>query len=382
MKTPRVGIFRFELGLASETFIPEQANSLQRYRASFWGRQFSGARWAGNPSHICDRFGSKVGKLFAAWPSDVFFKERAELRKSDLIHAHFGPDACFALPIAQRNALPLVTTFHGYDVLTSRERLAALGGFRVRRYLAHEAELKRNGAKFIAVSKFVAAALKRLGYPEDRIEQHYIGVDINRFLPMEERSKANQKRYLLSVARHVDFKGIDTLLKAFAKLAKKDPEAMLVQVGTGPLLERNKLLAKELGIDTQVQFLGRQPHERVRELMAGALAFCGPSQTAEDGGGEALGIVFCEASASGVPVVATRHGGIPEIVVDGETGLLVHEKDAEALGDALMAVWLDDSLSLAMGRAGRLRMETYFDISKQGPELEKIYDRAVARGAI
>jgi len=111
--------------------------------------------------------------------------------------------------------------------------------------------------------------------------------------------------------------------------------------------------------------------------MSAALAFCGPSQTAADGGGEALGIVFCEASASGIPVVSTIHGGIPEIVIDGETGLLVPEAQPDALGDAMEALLADDALRVALGRAGRLRMESFFDIRKQGPALELIYDEVI-----
>lgn len=373
-----VAVFRFEMGLPSEAFIGEQAASLQRYHPSFWGRDLAGTPWGSFRHHACDRFGPKVGKLFAAYPAPFYFREPQALRESALIHAHFGPDACFALPLAERFALPLVTTFHGYDVLTDRTRLAKLGGFRVKRFLAQEGRLKQAGARFVAVSRFVQGALIRLGYPEARIVQHYIGVDVERFKPRS-AEPLGDRPYFLSVARHVEFKGIDTLLKAFAQVVKRFPEARLLQVGTGPLFEQNKALATSLGLDGNVEFMGRQPHQRVRELMAGALAFCGPSQTAADGGGEALGIVFCEASASGVPVVSTLHGGIPEIVVHGETGLLVPEAQPAALGDALAAVLADDTLRLSLGRAGRIRMETFFDIRKQGPALELIYDEVLKK---
>ncbi len=371
-----VAIFRFEMGLPSEAFIGEQAASLQRYQPSFWGRGMSGSPWGNFRHHACDRFGSRVGKLFAAWPSPVFFREIESLQKCALIHAHFGPDATFALPLAKRYSLPLVTTFHGYDVLTNRSRLAQLGGFRVKRFLKQEDRLRREGSRFIAVSRFVQNALIRLGYPESRIAQHYIGVDVERFVPSSETALGDRP-YFLSVARHVEFKGIDTMLRAFAKVVKRFPEARLLQVGTGPLFEFNKTLSAELGLESNVEFVGRQPHQRVRELMAGALAFCGPSQTASDGGGEALGIVFCEASASGIPVVSTLHGGIPEVVANGETGLLVREADPDALGDAMISILADDSLRLSLGRAGRLRMETLFDIRKQGPALESIYDEVL-----
>lgn len=371
-----VAIFRFEMGLPSEAFIGEQAASLQRYQPSFWGRDMNGSPWGNYRHHACDRFGSRVGKLFAAWPSPLFFRETESLQMCALIHAHFGPDATFALPLAKRYSLPLVTTFHGYDVLTSRERLAQLGGFRVKRFLSQESRLKREGARFIAVSRFVQNALVRLGYPENRIVQHYIGVDVERFVPSSETT-LGERPYFLSVARHVEFKGIDTMLRAFAKVVRRFPEARLLQIGTGPLFESNKALCEALGLASNVEFLGRQPHQRVRELMTGALAFCGPSQTASDGGGEALGIVFCEASASGIPVVSTVHGGIPEVVANGETGLLVPEADPEALGDAMISILADDNLRRSLGRAARRRMENFFDIRKQGTLLESIYDEVL-----
>lgn len=371
---PKVAIFRFELGHSSEAFIPEQAAGLTRYAPEFWGRELRGRPWGNWRHNVADRFGLRAAKLFSLYPNQLFFSNRQFLRESKLIHAHFGPDATYALSLTKNLDIPLISTYHGYDVLTDRTQLAQLGGARIKHYFRHEAELKARGAKFIAVSEYVKRALLRHGYPEERIIQHYMGVDTDRFTPLAGTPDSSLDPFLLSVARHVEFKGIPTLLKAFAEFARNNKDVQLIQIGSGPLLERHKLLATELGIAERVDFKGAVPHETVRSLMQQTLAFCGPSQTASNGGGEALGIVFCEASASGVPVLTTRHGGIPEVVLDGETGFLVNEGDAPALADAMSLVVRNRSLGNQLGQAGRARMVEKFDVKSQSALLEDIYD--------
>ncbi len=133
-------------------------------------------------------------------------------------------------------------------------------------------------------------------------------------------------------------------------------------------------LATALGINNCVRFLGAQPHETVLNLMRGAEIFALPSQTAKNGDSEALGIVFNEASACGVPIVSTWHGGIPEAVLDGETGFLVPERDDAALAEKLDTLLSDRALGEKMGQRGREFVCEVFDIRKQTVKLEGIYD--------
>jgi len=137
-------------------------------------------------------------------------------------------------------------------------------------------------------------------------------------------------------------------------------------------------LAAELGISKRVRFLGSQPHDVVLQLMRGAEIFALPSQTAKNGDCEGLPIVINEASACGVPVVATFHSGIPEAVLNGETGLLVAEKDNAALADKLDILLSDRALGEKMGQLGREFVCEMFDIHKQTRKLEVIYDSLTA----
>jgi glycosyltransferase involved in cell wall biosynthesis len=274
--------------------------------------------------------------------------------------------------------VPLVVTFHGADCTVSRRSLWRSGKLYNYRFLLREGRLKREAALFVAVSDFIRGRLIDRGYPAGRVIKHYIGVDTERFRPGRD---GGGEPYVLSVARHVAKKGIDVLLRAFARLATRHPSLLLLQVGAGPLTGQLQALTRALGTTSRVRFLGAQAHERVTELMQGARALVLSSRTTVDGDSEGLGIVINEASACGVPVVATRHGGIPEAVVDGETGFLIAEGDDAALSDRLDALLSDMALARRMGRRGREYVSEMFNIRKQTRALEVVYDEVLQRCA-
>ena len=367
-----VGIFRMTFPEPSETFISQQAGAFTRYRPTYIAkRRVADTRWP-LVALSDERAGwlRERAFLLGRWPA-LFPLEK--LRQLHVIHAHFGVDGVFALPLARRLDIPLVVTFHGFDILTRREEQRRSREWPIYQYLAHLNELKREGARFLAVSKYVERALLQEGFARAQVIQHYIGVDTEKFSPGP--GETAYGRYVLSVGRHVEFKGIDTLLRAFARLPKKFADVTLVQVGAGPLGPRLRALAEELGLGGRVIFLGAQPHERVLALMRAALLFALPSRTQKNGQGEALGIVFNEASACGVPVISTRCGGIPEVVVHGETGLLCDEDDVEFLAQNMGTLLDDPNLRERMGQCGREYVLKHFDLHSQARKLEDIYDQ-------
>jgi colanic acid/amylovoran biosynthesis glycosyltransferase len=294
-----------------------------------------------------------------------------------LLHAHFGPDGTYALPLAAALRVPLITTFHGWDVTVRPSAMLASPNPTIARYLLRRGALRRSGGAFIAVSDYVRDRLLVLGFAPERVIRHYIGVDTRRFTPIPDEARTSE-RYILSVARHAAKKGLDTLLRAFARVAPRFPDVRLVQVGNGPLTPELKALAAALGIASRVEFAGAQPYDRVRELMQNATAVALTSQTAADGDEEALGMVLNEASACAVPIVATRHGGIPEAVLDKQTGLLAPERDVNAIGDALAGLLQDPEYARQLGRRGREFVCEAFDIRTQTAALERIYDDVIA----
>lgn len=368
----QLGLFRISYPHLSETFIAAQAANLQRYTPLFLLKARLG-ELAWDSVAVSDHDWFKIReKLYYLSASPRLFPQQRRLQTLSLIHAHFGFDAAYALPLAQGLGKPLVVTYHGTDVMMSDEAMRQQNKPHFSHYLEAQPGLKQYGAAFIAVSKFLQQRLLAKGYPAERVLQHYVGVDTDLIVPLV--GLAAGPRYILSVARHVEVKGVDTLLRAFALIAHAHPDVRLLQVGAGPDTPKLMLLAKELDIAGQVDFLGAQPHAKVRALMQNAEIFALASQTAADGTMEALGIVLNEASACAVPIVCTRHGGMTEAVLDGETGLLAAERDYKTMAAHFTALLADRTLSRTMGLRGREFVCDCFDLKKQTKKLEQIYD--------
>lgn len=374
----RVGIFRLRYPVPSETFIREQAAALTRYQPTIVTRT-----WVAGAAPCLDDAlivggrthgpAARVARAaYVATGAPALFGPRRTWPSLALVHAHFGPDATYALSLAESLGVPLVTTFHGWDVTLPLRAYLGRASLTTWRYIARGAALRRRGAAFIAVSNYIRDRLLELGYPADRIVRLYVGVDVDRFQPTRQPLT---ERFVLSVARHTQQKGVDTLIRGFAHIAPRFPDLGLIQVGAGPLSSELQGLAGRLGLARRVRFAGTLPHDEVRALMARAAVVALTSQTPPDGQQEALGLVLNEAGASGVPVVATRHGGMPEAVIAGETGLIVPERDDRAVGEALETIVADRSLAARMGARGRAFVGDVFNLRTQTAALEDLYDR-------
>ena len=366
----KVGIYLRTFPNISEAFVKEQAHRMTRYEPTIIASNLVNKTQLQNVSLSCNDFLGIKQLIHILTRSPNLFRQLDVLEKLLLIHAHFGPNGVYAMTLAERLKIPFLVTFHGYDITISRTAIWRTGKFLYYQLLFHEEELKKKASAFIAVSHFIRSKLLEKSYPEEKIIQHYIGVDTEKFSP----SSRTDERYILCVGRHTQKKGIDTLLRAFARIARKHPSISLIQVGTGPMTASFHALTKVLGIDNRVHFLGAQPHETVLNLMRGAEIFALPSQTAKNGDCEGLPIVINEASACGVPIASTWHSGIPEAVLDGDTGFLVPEKDDAALAERLDVLLSDRALGKKMGQLGREFVCEVFDIRKQTVKLEAIYD--------
>jgi glycosyltransferase involved in cell wall biosynthesis len=363
-------VLRHQLFRPSEVFITEQSRALRKFAPLLVGRVL-----AGTPRADVDYYVPNVGRLaklrYTLSRDPELFLPRLRERSPVLVHAHFGVEAVYGMELAERLGVPLVTTFHGFDATLRRSELLRARKVSWLQYLLRRSELSRRGALFIGVSKFIVARLEELGFPTARTRLHYIGVDVAAFataLPTGDSTPV-----ILHVARLVEKKGTAYLLEAFAKIAARHPAAELVVIGAGPLGARLADRAHELGIAARVRWLGAQPHAEVRRWLRRASVFCLPSCTAANGDAEGLGLVLVEAAASGVPVVATRHGGIPEAVEDGTTGLLVAERAAGELADALDALLSAPDLRTRMGTEARRLACERFDIRRQTESLERLY---------
>jgi colanic acid/amylovoran biosynthesis glycosyltransferase len=150
----------------------------------------------------------------------------------------------------------------------------------------------------------------------------------------------------------------------------------LVVIGAGPLRADYEARAVELGV--RCRFLGVQPTAVVRDRMSRASVFCVPSVVAASGDAEGFGMVFIEAQAMGLPVVSTLSGGIPEAVKNGETGLLVAERDSAALAEAILRLMQDAELWQQYSLAGRRNVVNHFNLAQQTGRLENLFEQLLA----
>lgn len=372
---PVVVIYRDHLLPSSETFVRNQAESLRGYIPYYVGSRIvpglalpHDRSWAVNRGGLVGRMSEICYKVMHLSPQ--LSKRVRELRPA-LIHAHFGPDGALAMPLARRLGVPIVISFHGYDV-TVKDEYARRSFYTHRMYLRRRSELKRGASLFIAVSRFIKKRLLEQGFPSDRIVVHYIGIDTERFRPDHD---VQREPFVLFVGRMVEKKGCELLVKAMRIVQAKRPDVELVLVGDGPLRPRLESLAR--AALKRYRFVGAQPAESVRAWMNRAKVFCGPSVTASSGDSEGFGLVFAEAQAMKLPVVSFRSGGIPEAVGHEETGLLAEEGDWETLSRHIIVLLEDLELWQRFSEAGRKRVSSRFDLNKQTRVMEELYERVI-----
>ena len=211
------------------------------------------------------------------------------------------------------------------------------------------------------VSQFTAGLLGDLGVSRDRITVVGNGTDPNRFRPMDvsaarESLGLDSARLIMTVGRLTPRKGIDTVIEALPAVIEQVPNAVYMVVGEGEDRARLEALAAQRGVADHVLFEGAVPFDQLPATYNLCDVFVTPSRS-EPPSVEGFGIVFLEANACGKPVIGARSGGIPDAIVDGETGLLVEPNDAASLATALVSLLLDPARCQALGAAGRARVE-------------------------
>ncbi|HEY3602129.1 MAG TPA: glycosyltransferase, partial [Chthoniobacterales bacterium] len=227
-------------------------------------------------------------------------------------------------------------------------------------------------------SHSLAQGLREVGCPNVKLRLQRTGIPLGE-IPYRERTWPNDSGWkFLQAGRLIEKKGIKTSLRAFAAFQAKNPGAVFTIAGEGPLLHELKALAGELGITAQVRFAGFLSQARLREEFYRAHIFLHPSELSADGNQEGVPNSMLEAMASGLPVFATRHGGIPEAIENGVSGVLVNERDHAALAAALLE-WTANppALSRLAEEAARAVAEKFEQRAQVGA-LEEIYLEALA----
>lgn len=364
---PVVAVFRAPLFNASETFVRSHLGALQRYRPIAVGLVAKGE--ADMPRLLLSA-SERLALTLAGRASGAAARLKAEAPA--LVHAHFGTDGLLALPLAERLRVPLVTTLHGHEVSRKPARMLASGRLSWMRYALLKRRLIEGGGLFLAVSEAIHRRALAAGYPPGRVITHPNGVDTDFFRPS---GAPPEPGLILHVGRLVEKKGTAALIDAMAITET----ASLVIVGDGPLRPSLERRARNLGVGARVRFTGALTPAEVLGWMQRAWLLAAPSVTAGDGDAEGLPTILCEAAAAGLPVVATRHSGIPEAVAEGETGLLSPEGDVALLARNLSLLLGSPRLRESLAGAARLRALDRFDLARQTERLEGYYDYLTGR---
>ena len=289
-----------------------------------------------------------------------------------LLHIYFGQIAVHLLPLIRSWKKPSIVSFHGADVTVDMNKPAY-----------HEATLRMlDAVKLVLVrSESLRRAVIDLGCDERKIEIQRTGIPLDEF-PFRERNfvaAATEWRFV-QAGRLIEKKGLSVTLRAFALFLRQHPNAHLTIAGEGPLLGQLQKLSGELNIDNRVSFTGFVSQEQLREIYDESHIFLHPSQTGHDGNQEGIPNSMLEAMASGLPVFATQHGGIPEAIENGVSGVLVPERDHEKLADALLDAVKDPGYlsRTALNGAGFVRKN--FDLCAQAQRLEDTCLKMIGRG--
>ncbi|BAU10249.1 glycosyl transferase group 1 [Leptolyngbya sp. NIES-3755] len=371
---PTVGIYRYTLLNSSETFVRNQAEALQSFTPYYLGmRQIQGLSTAESRTLIANSGGlfGRIKEYSTVLGIDAQFIQKVKAISPKLIHAHFGIDGAVALPIAKTLNLPLLVTFHGFDITIKDEFATRKLGQRL--YWRRKEILKQEASGFIAVSKFIQQKLLDQNFPPDKIHVHYIGVNTQEFQP---NPAIERESIVLFVGRLVEKKGCEFLIRAMAEVQKVLPEVKLVVIGEGSLRQSLETLAAKLL--RSYTFLGSQPPEVVKSWMQKSKVFSVPSLTAQTGDAEGFGLVFAEAQATGLPVVSFASGGVPEAVAHEETGFLAIEQDNEKLAFYLLQLLSNEALWQKFSFQAQHRVQTLFNLATQTRKLEAIYQSAIA----
>jgi len=332
----------------------ERVEVVRRSAFRFVGR--GAERWLGIPWQITRAEAEKM---------------RAAMRRAEasLLHIFFGNVAVHMLPLMRGSDGPVVVSFHGSDVV---------GGMATPAFEEARREMFRCARLVLCRSNQLAEKVEALGCDPSKLRI------MRTVLPPVRRVSrtppADERWHVVQASRLVRKKGLATALRAFAAFTKAHPLAKFTIAGEGPLEAELRGLASSLGLSGSVEFPGFLSQPALVRLYESAHIFVHPSETA---GGDIEGIPnsLLEAMASGLPSVATEHGGIPEVIQNGTTGFLCQEGDWQGISEALLRLAEDPELQSRVAMAGSEFVSGEFSAEKQIANIENLYREALGNPA-
>ena len=293
-----------------------------------------------------------------------------ERRKPDVLHIYFGHTGVHLLPFLQHHRhLPALVSFHGADVMPRADQPGYTDRLRT---------LLQTVPLVLARSISLKERLIELGCPPDKIRLNRTGIPMDAFPVAADRTFPTDYRWrFIQACRLIEKKGLFLSLQAFAEFCNTYPQSHFTIAGEGPLLADLEKRCAQLGITEKVTFTGFLDTAALCGLYQTSHAFLHPSQTPPDQNQEGIPNSMLEAMATGLPVLATHHGGIPEAVTDNQTGLLVEERDGDRFLDNLHRLAIEPGLWQALSRNAGISVRQNFEHRAQIANLESIYDECL-----
>jgi glycosyltransferase involved in cell wall biosynthesis len=271
--------------------------------------------------------------------------------------AQYGVCGAAVAPACRIAGVRLVVHFHGFDA--SRRSI-------LETYAELYREMFSVAQAVIAVSKPMCAKLAAISCPESKLVYNPYGVQDHFFTVRP----SFRDPVFVFVGRFVEKKGPLLTLEAFRSVHEMQPSAKLWMAGDGPLLSACRDTVRIYGLENAVMFPGILRHDMVSAFLQRGWAFIQHSMQAESGDSEGTPVAILEAAAAGLPVVSTRHAGIPEAVQDEVSGLLVDEGDVAGMSAAMCRLLKNPGLARRMGEAGRLHMREWYTMKRYLATLE------------
>ena len=294
-----------------------------------------------------------------------------ERRPADLMHIYFGHTGVHLLPFIKEWDKPCVVSFHGMDIQPRPDQPGYDDAMR---------ELLQTAPLLLARSHSLMDRLAAMGAPRDRLRLNRTGIPLEAFPFLQRPAPADGAWQLVQACRWIAKKGIRTSLRAFARFRERFPAAKFILAGDGPLRGEIERMVGELELGNSVELRGFLDQAGLAQLYAASHIFLHPSEMTEDLNQEGVPNSMLEAMATGLPVAATLHGGIPEAVSDGVTGFLVDERDDEGLASALLRLAGDPAMWARMGAAAAQSVQEDFSQVRAIEKLEGFYDEAKEAG--
>lgn len=351
MSNKTLAIFSPAASAYSETFI--EAHKSLPFTIKFYYDGMPPTKLEGIADIMTLGFFDKLRKRKFINYNDAEFALLNSLKKEkvDFVLAEYGTTAAVTVKIVKQLHIPMLVHFHGFDA--SRKDIVA-------DYAAGYRDVFKYASMVVAVSNKMKADLMNMGCAEEKLLVTPCGPHASFF----EVVPLYNSLQFVAVGRFVEKKAPQLTITAFKKVTEKYPHATLVMIGAGVLMEDCSKLVTALNLQRSVRFAGVLSREAIQAIMKQSIAFVQHSVVAGDGDTEGTPVAVLEAQAAGLPVIATEHAGIPDVVINNETGLLTAEHDFEGMANNMLRILSTPGLAKQLGSAGKKRVKENFTLER------------------